>query len=166
MQYTPMRDNTSDSPLHIKQNHLLFGSRELVLQDDQQLLIRENNLLRTIETTIPLEQLEPNPSYAQSFSIKWLAAFTLMIALGMASLFLAQKVLTIVLVSIAFICFAMAALFGYRFLLYTTNLVIFRDAQSHEYILYLWRDKPNAARFSFFVEELNQRLLRIKQQHG
>lgn len=161
-----MRDNTSESPLQIKQSHLLFGSRELTLQDDQQLLIRENSLLRTIETTIPLEQLEPNPSYAKSFSIKWLAAFTLMVALGIASIILAQKVLTFALGSIALICFAMAALFGYRFLLYTTNLVIFRDAKSHDYVLYLWRDKPNAARFSFFVEELNQRLLRIKQQHG
>lgn len=152
------------SPLHIKQKHFLFGTRELSINDDNQLFIREKSLLRSAETSIPLEQLQPHPTFAKSFSLVWLVATLLAFAFGVTAVFLTQHLLPTLMTVIAVVCFLITLIFAYRFALYTTDLVVFRHIRTNEYLLYLWRDKPNAARFSFFLEELNQRLQRITRQ--
>lgn len=146
-----------DSPLQLNQRHWLFGKRTLT-HNDQYLTINESSLLHKAETRIPLGQLQPNPTYAQSFSIRWLLNTIILFAcaIGCAVAGFQTQVGLLQLLAVVFFLGAFVPL--QRFFLYTTNLVIFRHAQTNEYLLYLWKDNPNAARFRFFVEELNHRL--------
>ncbi|WP_020559049.1 hypothetical protein [Thiofilum flexile] len=151
----------SDTPIELQQSHWLFGKRHLILAG-QQLTIHESSLLHKAQTRIPLATLQPNPTYAQSFSMRWLLNTIIVLALALGCLIAAYVTKIGLLYILAFIFFVGTFVPLQKFLLYTTNLVIFRQAQTNEYLLYLWKDNPNAARFRFFVEELNQRLLAIR----
>lgn len=150
-----------DTPIELQQRHWLFGKRHLTLSG-QHLTINESSLLHKAQTRIPLPMLQPNPTYAQSFSMLWLLNTIIVFACAIGCFIAAYKTQVGLLYILAVIFLVGAFIPLQKFLLYTTNLVIFRHAQTNEYLLYLWKDNPNAARFRFFVEELNQRLLAIR----
>jgi hypothetical protein len=146
-----------DSPLQINQRHWLFGKRTITLSD-QYVAISESSLLHKAETRIPLAMLQANPTYAQSFSTRWLLNSIILFTCALSCVIAGAQTQVGLLYILAAIFLVGTLLPLQRFFLYTTNLVIFRHAQTNEYLLYLWKDNPNAARFRFFIEELNQRL--------
>lgn len=148
--------------IRLRQKHWLFGKRELVLHDNNTLTIRENSLFRKDETTIPLDILQPNPTHSSSFSVKWLLN-----SLFMGSITALILNWAINYSSLALYC--LAAVFGgttlvllYRFLLYTTNLVIYRHTQTNENFIYLWKEKPNSGDFWYFTNELGRRVAMLR----
>ena len=148
----------TDSPLQLKQNHWLFGKRTFTLDADQHITVQESSWMHRAETRIPLAMLQPNPTYAQSFSVRWLLNTIIILVCALACVVAAYNT-TIGLFYVLAVIFLLGSLIPlHRFFLHTTNLVIFRHAQTNDYLLYLWKDNPNAARFRFFIEELNHRL--------
>lgn len=147
-----MTKSTKETSL--KQHHLLFGSREFIIKDSQTLLVREKSLLRQHETLITLKTLQANPTYASSFSIKWLFNSLLTLTLTLLFTYWASHFSLAVLYIPGLVFAITTLLFTYRFLLYTTELTIFRHAATNENYLFLWRDQPDPQTFKRFVRSL------------
>ena len=145
----------------LKQRHLLFGSREFIIKDEDKLLIREKSLLHYQETLLPLNVLQPNPSYATSFAMKWLLLSMFTATLSGLSVYAGLQ-LPLPVLHIPALIFGGAALITfYRFLLYTTKLIIFRHTISNENYVYLWYNRPGKRSF----EPLAQDLMRLIRQN-
>lgn len=140
----------------LKQRHLLFGSREFIIQDNLSLMIREKSLLRQHETLIPLNTLQANPTFSSSFSVKWLLNSLLTFALSILFFYWARHFSLPVLYLPSAVFSLTTLLFCYRFFLYTTRLTIFRHAATHENYLFLWRNRPDQQRFDLFITSLTQ----------
>nr|CAA6801487.1 MAG: Unknown protein [uncultured Thiotrichaceae bacterium] len=138
----------------LRQRHLLFGSRELVIKDNEYLLVKERSLLRRHETLIPLCTLQANPTHSSSFSMKWLLNALLTFSISVMSLYWANHFNLPVLYIPCAVFTLTTLLFGYRFFLYTTRLTIFRHASTHENYLFLWRNQPDQVQFDQFIKTL------------
>lgn len=139
---------------YLKQRHLLFGSREFIIQGHA-LLIRERALFSRHETQIPLKTLQPTPTWASSFALNWLLISLFMATACAGVSFLAHQLELNALYLFSAVLAGTTVVLIYRFFLYTTNLVIFRHAISHENYLYLWRDRPNKKQFQGFIDTLS-----------
>lgn len=140
----------------LKQRHLLFGSREFIIQDHVSLIIREKSLLRQHETLIPLNTLQANPTFSSSFSVKWLLNSLLTFALSILFFYWAGHFSLPVLYLPSAVFSLTTLLFCYRFFLYTTRLTIFRHATTNENYLFLWRNRPDQQQFNLFITSLTK----------
>lgn len=139
----------------LRQRHLLFGSREFIIKNNEFLLIREKSLFRRHETLIPLKILQANPTYSSSFSVKWMFNSLLTLTLSVLIFYWAGYFSLAILYTPGVIFFAATLLFIYRFFLYTTRLTIFRHAANNENYLFLWRNQPDRQRFEHFIKTLS-----------
>lgn len=144
--------------IHLLQKHWLFGKREFVLHTDDSLTIKEQSWFRKDETTIPLELLQDNPTYATNFSLKWLLNSLFIGSITLLILSWAIQLSSIALYGLSIVFAGMTLVLLYRFFLFTTDLVIYRHAQTSDNFVYLWNEKPTFGEFWYFVNELNQRL--------
>lgn len=158
--------SSSPTQITLKQRHLLFGSREFIIRNNEFLLIREQSLFRRHETLIPLKVLQANPTYSSSFSIKWLFNSLLMLAISTLFFYWADRFALTILYIPAIIFSATTVLFIYRFFLYTTRLTIFRHATSNENYLFLWRNHPDKQHFRSFVKILSRLIQDNARQPG
>lgn len=155
--------NNDKHPIRLRQSHWLFGKREFILHENDTLTIRERSLFRKDETTLPLDVLQPNPTHASSFAMKWLLNSLFIISITALLLFLAVKYDAMVLYGLAVIFGGLGLVLIHRFFLYTTDLVIYRHVQTNENFLYLWRENPNAGDFWQFTNELSRRVSAEKE---
>ncbi len=144
---------------YLKQSHFLFGKREFIIKDGDALLVRERSWSRQHETLIPLQVLDPSPTYSASFAVKWLLHSLFMGSLSGLMFYWAKTQSMLLLYLIAALFTGTTLVLLYRFFLYTTRLVIFRHAHTNENFLYLWRNKPDTQQFERFIDELS-RLIR------
>lgn len=147
----------------LKQRHLLFGSREFVVKAPESLLVRERSLGRFHETQIPLSVLDPSPTYSSSFSLKWLFHTLFVGTLAGFVFYWAAMKSMLALYILAGILTATTLVLGYRFFLYTTDLVIFRHLHTRENFLYIWQNRPKRKKVQEFVQNLSV-LIQEQQQ--
>ena len=140
----------------IKQRHLFFGSREFIIKGEDSLLIREKSLLRYQETLLPLNTLQPHPTYARSFAIKWLLLGLFAATISGLAVYAAWYLSVTAFYFLAAVMGGSALAMLYRFSLYTTKLIIFRHVVSNENYVYLWHNRPRKRSFEAFVTELSR----------
>lgn len=138
----------------LKQRHLLFGSREFVIQGEDTLLIRERFFFNYHETLLPLSVLQPNPTHATSFAVKWLLLCLFNSTMSGFLIYAAWQFALPVLYILAVVPGIAALVMLYRFTLYTAKLTIFRHRISNEHYVYLWRNRPRRQPFEAFLYEL------------
>ena len=146
----------------LKQRHLLFGSREFILKGEDCLLIREKSLLYYQETLLPLSSLQPNPTRATSFAMKWLLLGLFSATVSGLSIYAAWHFALPAFYLFAAVMIGSAIVMLYRFFLYTTKLTIFRHRVSNENYVYLWHNRPGKRSFESFITELSRL---IRQNH-
>lgn len=151
-----MTSNSSNLQLH--QQHWLFGKRDLTLRSNNTLTVREKSWFRQEETTLPLELLQPNPTHASTFAMKWLLNSLFIGSISLLFGYLGIRFNAVVLYALCAIFTVFTLVLLYRFFVYTTNLVIYRHVQTNENFLYLWKDKPNREEFWEFTHELTRRI--------
>ncbi|HRJ52445.1 MAG TPA: hypothetical protein PLE99_06745 [Candidatus Thiothrix moscowensis] len=144
--------------IRLRQKHWLFGKRELVLRDNDTLTIREQSLFRRDETTIPLDVIQPNPTHASTFSMKWLLNSLFIGSITALLLTWAIQYASVPLYGLSAIFAGTTLVLLYRFTMYTANLVIYRHLQSNENFIYLWKENPNEKDFWQFTNELSRRI--------
>lgn len=150
-------NNTQD--IHLLQKHWLFGKREFVLRSDDTLTIKEQSWFRKDETTIPLDILQASPTYATSFSLKWLLNSLFIGSITILIVAWAIHLSSIALYGLAIVFGGLTLVLLYRFFLFTTDLVIYRHALTSSNFVYLWNEKPTFGEFLYFINELNRRLI-------
>ena len=153
-----MNNANQNSTISIKQRHFPFGIRELILDGQKTLNIKERSLFRQDTTKIPLEVLQGSPASSQTFSLKWLLNSIALIALSIFVYWFAEKYTIPLLHIITLIVVAFTVYSIYQFFINTTDLVIYRNAYTNEHYLYLWNNSPNKKEFQAFLDILNQRI--------
>lgn len=153
-----MESAESKSIASLKQRRFPFGTREITISSDNNLIIKEKSLLRRDETQVPLEILQSSPAYSKTFSLKWLINTLLLLALTWIIYTLSEK-FAVPAINLVTLIFFIASLYAaYQFFYRTSNLVIYRNAYTNENYLYLWNNLPNKATFEDFLNKLNSRI--------
>jgi hypothetical protein len=153
-----MESAESKSIASLKQRRFPFGSREVSISSDNNLIIKEKSLLRRDETQIPLEILQSSPAYSKTFSLKWLINTLLLLALTWVIYTVSERFSVPAINLVTLIFFAASLYAAYQFFYRTSNLVIYRNAYTNENYLYLWNNLPNKTTFEDFLNKLNTRI--------
>jgi hypothetical protein len=148
--------------LHLTQYKFPFGERQLHLDENAVLTIKEDSLFRKDCTKIPLELLQSSPAKSQTFSIKWLINSLILFILSGLVYWFTENFGVPYLHALTSLLGIFSLYAIYQFFVHTTDLVIYRNAYTNEHYLYLWNNNPNAAEFQEFIQQLNLRIDRFE----